>query len=644
MDVKVTKEEQSLITNFKNEKFSCVNQWLSSDLEKANPAEYTQQNVRDNFELVGKIYRLMLRFFHHKPKKEKQVFYKAVSMAEIDKLKNTSEMNQFLLARVEQAKAEEDLVGILNRPALLQIELAEEIPVLPIQEELSVIISPFTKVDLLQENQESQEDKKVYQLVLEAQEMKYLEQTDKKEWLETICKSTNSIFEKIKNCLDIDEENASNYENIRKLEQLLAKHNFAMEQENYEADTTEEERQTDLDNVARIHSELTSLKEMVAKSFNDKLKNMQFVTDWKNDVLTYLRSEFAELEQQYEKEELPAEISTQETKNESENKVYQPTGNEKVDGVKADCLENIAVVNTLLKNIKELIARQQNHARIAEALDSNYKALNNAFEMKNFAEELDHLVNAISNKMDLITDENAEELEKISKVNLQVSILLNYLNNAKSAVSKKINRFDEMNIMEENELKKGIAETIKNIRCEAELKKLNDDLDIIEDKSNLKKFLGKFTGRDKLDKTMLDQIKVRQTAIRKNFRNKMPLAYNYSIHEMIAEIEMFIKENKEDELVLEDVSLLRKIKDTLKKNFVILDSKVISIMDQKTGKNLPLASKKVSKKELIEIDTYRFLNRYGYDKSYDQKEPDYPDTMASEIKRIIDYIKSSDIL
>ncbi len=107
---------------------------------------------------------------------------------------------------------------------------------------------------------------------------------------------------------------------------------------------------------------------------------------------------------------------------------------------------------------------------------------------------------------------------------------------------------------------------------------------------------------------------------------------------------MFIKENKDDELVLEDVSLLRKIKDTLKKNFVILDSKVISIMDQKTGKNLPVASKKVSKKELIEIDTYRFLNRYGYDKSYDKKEPDYPDTMASEIKRIIDYIKSSDVL
>ncbi len=639
MDIKLTKEEHKLMIHYKNEKFYSINQLLSNDIEKENPAEYTKENVQENLELIQKIYEIMVRIFYHEPELEKKSFYKATSMAEIDKLKNISEVNLFFMAKLECSKAEEDLVTILNRPALLQIELADDIPTILIEEDGTVLISPFTKIDLIEELEDGNEDRKNYKIVLSKQQSMDLKEPNKTELLESILKNTNSVFEKIKACLEIDEENSVNYENIRKLEQLLAKHNFAMEQENYEADTTEEERQSDLDNIARINSELTSLKDIVAKSFNDKLQNMQFITEWKNDVGIYLKNEFAQMIAKYD-----GTILVEKNVEEKEEKTYQPTGNEKIDEVKADCLENVAVVNTLLKNIKELISKQQNHARIAEALDSNYKALNNAFEMKNYAEELDSLVRAISDKVDHITDEKAEELEKISKVNLQVSILLNYLNNAKSAVSKKINRFDEMNIIEENELKKEIAETIKNIRCEAELKKLNDDVDIIEDKSNIKKFFGKFTGRDKLDKTMLDQIKVRQTAIRKNFRNKMPLAYNYSIHELIAEIEMFIKENKDDELVLEDVSLLRKIKDTLKKNFVILDSKVISIMDQKTGKNLPVASKKVSKKELIEIDTYRFLNRYGYDKSYDKKEPDYPDTMASEIKRIIDYIKSSDVL
>ena len=97
------------------------------------------------------------------------------------------------------------------------------------------------------------------------------------------------------------------------------------------------------------------------------------------------------------------------------------------------------MVETLLNNIKSLIYKQQNHARIAELIDSNYKALNNAFEMKNNAEELDVLVKGISNEVDSLTKENNVELQKISKTNIQVSTLLNYLNNRKSDVNKRIN-------------------------------------------------------------------------------------------------------------------------------------------------------------------------------------------------------------
>ena len=169
-------------------------------------------------------------------------------------------------------------------------------------------------------------------------------------------------------------------------------------------------------------------------------------------------------------------------------------------------------------------------------------------------------------------------------------------------------------------------------------------MDIIEERSKFKKFIGKFTGKNKLNEAMIEQIEIRQTAIRKTFRVKMPLAKNYSIHNMIAEIEMFIADNKDDELVSEDVSTLRNIRDNLKKNFIIIDSRVVSIIDQKTGKNLPFDSKKMTKQELIEIDTYRFLNKYGYDRPVQVDEPEYQDTLAKEIQRIVDYIKTSEIL
>ena len=69
-----------------------------------------------------------------------------------------------------------------------------------------------------------------------------------------------------------------------------------------------------------------------------------------------------------------------------------------------------------------------------------------------------------------------------------------------------------------------------------------------------------------------------------------------------------------------------------------------SVLDQKTGKNLPFDSRKMTKKELIEIDTYRFLNKYGYDRPAQADEPEYQDTLAKEIKRIVDYIKTSEVL
>ena len=108
---------------------------------------------------------------------------------------------------------------------------------------------------------------------------------------------------------------------------------------------------------------------------------------------------------------------------------------------------------------------------------------------------------------------------------------------------------------------------------------------------------------------------------------------------------MFIKDNEDDELVLEDVSALREFEKEISQNFVIIDSKVKDIINEKENKNLPV-SNKITKKELIEIETYRFLNKYGYDiaEKQEPEEVSYVDTTAKEISRIIEYINTSKIL
>ena len=668
MEKNLTEEELNSINKYRTEYYSRINQFLSQDVDadislimNGENIDYSQKSVHENIEIIKNmciaIMKNSVNFF------KDWIFYRVVNIAEINRLKAENKIDRFLLASEYEENAKKNVGANTSRYALIKICGEKNIPYIKLNEDIDeIVISPFLQVASIEENFDvSYNDLIRYTVFLKCQQTEKLSEVEEEEIFNSIMSNADIVNEKLKECVKLEEENNINFENIRKLEQLLINRNSAIEKENYDKDNTSSEKQADLDDIERINVELDSLKSIAIDIFDKRKENLFFIANWKKDVVKYIMFEFNKLKEKYRTEKdneiinPNEEINLDSEKKDEDNEVPKQDENivviqEKVEldsevaEVKKECQENVSVVEKLLDDIKNLIYKQQNHARIAELLNSNYKALNNAFEMKNYAEELQALVNSISNKIDSLTKEDTLELQKISKTNIQVSTLLNYLNNPKSAVSKKINRFEELNILEENELKREIAETIKNIRCEAELKKLRDDKEILQERSGFKKFIGKFTGRNKLNEAMLEQIEIRQTAIKKTFKVKMPLAKNYSIHNMIAEIEMFIQDNTDDELVIEDVNVLKNIRDNLKKNFIIIDSRVVSIIDQKTGKNLPFDSRKMTKKELIEIDTYRFLNKYGYDRPAQADEPEYQDTLAKEIKRIVDYIKTSEIL
>lgn len=672
MEINLTEEELNAINLYRTEYYSRINQFLSQDVEadislimSGENIDYSQKSVHENIDMIKNMSIAIMKNSFNSSKD--WIFYRVVNIAEINRLKAENKIDRFLLASETEENSKKNVGANNSRYVLMQISGENTIPYIKLDEDIDeIVICPFLEVASIEENFDvSYNDLIRYNVVFRCQTIEELSEGEEEGIFNSIMSKADIVNEKLKECVKLEEENNINFENIRKLEQLLINRNSAMEKENYDKDNTSSEKQADLDDIERINSELNSLKSVAINIFDKRKENLFFIANWKKDVIKYIMFEFNKLKEKYsaeknnetinKKEEINLDLEKKDENKNEEMKEEEEKENvsiiqekfeldSEVAVVKKECQENVAVVDKLLEDIKNLIYKQQNHARIAELLNSNYKALNNAFEMKNYAEELQALVNSISNKIDSLTKEDISELQKISKTNIQVSTLLNYLNNPKSAVSKKINRFEELNILEENELKREIAETIKNIRCEAELKKLRDDLEIIQERSGFKRFIGKFTGRNKLNEAMIEQIVIRQTAIKKTFKVKMPLAKNYSIHNMIAEIEMFIEDNKDDELVVEDVSNLRNIRDNLKKNFIIIDSRVVSIIDQKTGKNLPFDSRKMTKKELIEIDTYRFLNKYGYDRPSQADEPEYQDTLAKEIKRIIDYIKTSEVL
>ena len=776
MDFNITDEEINALKRYKEKNYEAMNQMLVSDAEtdiallsedvenKVVTISYDRESIIEYLKDLKLIYKLILKNHYGKRFKifQKRI-YRGTNLSEIERIKSELYIDRMLSSTENEEDAVNVYSAMWNRPACINILLEKTIPYIVLKDVLKekkykneIIISPFTKVKFIEEDKEKKIEKnskavKVYNVELEKQELDALTERERNGLYQYILENAYSIKRKLLECIELEKENAINFENVRKLEQLLSKYEIEIE----EKESSDSEVEIDYDDIERIQRELAELKKLSTSMFEIRKEYINFINMWKRNIAVYMIAECREIENMFvqdtedneddkeeeqedidlekvdepeiaeekeiegetkeiesseesleenEKEDIEKELEEDEEEEDVEDELEENTNKEieevsneiieeikekpkaKVDlqetkivklikdtvsaikggkektekeelpeefvtQVKNECNENIEMVKKLQEDIKELITKQQNHAKIAGNMGSVYSALNNAFEMKKVTIVLLDLVEKIAEKVNDICEndeENKKEnLEKISSQNIQISTLINYLNNPKIAArNSKATRFDEMAIIEENELKRGIAERIREIRGEAELKKLKDDFEIIEEKGGFSRFIGFFTGQNKLDDFMIEQIEIRQVAIRRTLSKNMSLAYNYSIHELMAEIQMFILENEDDELIEDDVNELKNMADELRKNFIILESKVQNIIEDKDGKNLPLENKKISKMDRIEIETYRFLNKYGYDlaSKTTKEEPKYQDTMASEISRVVEYINSAKIL
>lgn len=678
MNFDFTNEDLETLKKYRSQKYLAINKLLisnseidvnilmSCDEDSEEYKFYTKESIKNNIKLIKDLYEIMLKAYYKKESRDAWALSYATNVTEIERLKNEIYIDTFLVTTSNKEQVKKQIAG--EMPALLNIAGDGNVPVLNIDEVLGnetkepeILISPFTKIKEFKENEQiSLEDERslrIYTVTLEKQDLQEITEEERKSIYDYIMASTEVVDQKLTETVINEREKITTNEEIRKLEGLLAKYEQEITKKIQNQDYPESERNADTADVDRIKEDIENLNDKISSMFEEKKMAMDFVTKWKKNISVYLMAEFKALEMQYEAEAKAQNLHYNEKMKKLEEeaiKKREELQNESLENiakaVNKECDDNIIVAERLLNDIKRLIVKQQNHAKIAGNIGATYSALNNSFEMKKNAELLLGQVKAIKEKAkslcetvdkDLLSD----KLLEVSNVNLQISTLLNYLNNPKSSVGQsKITRFEEMSIIEENELKRAIAEKILNVRGEAELKKLKDDLEILEEKGAFKRFIGFFTGANKLDEVKEEQIDIRQKAIRKTLSQKMSLVYNYSIHELVAEIEMFLDDNEDDELVEEDYYILKNMEDELRRNFIISDSKVQEIIEAKENKNLPVEVKKISKRELIEIETYRFLSKYGYDRRNDEDEPEYQDTCQNEIARIVDYINSSKVL
>ena len=676
MGLKLTNEEIEAIKYYMESKFENINQLLISDSrtdiaflsdEKNEGIEfsYAKDNIIRYLEVIKNIYRAIMKSYLGKGKKDRWSFARRTNTSEIEKFKNEPYIDSFLFVSLDKSGvSDESSMG--NNSVIAYICGDSNIPFMKLEDALNsnnkyIIVAPFTRVLNVSESSDIEiNGNKIstYTVNLEKQELETMTELDKEDLYTHIIGNSDLVNQTLHDAVFLEKENISNYESIRELEKQIADFEALIAKKEIQKDYSESERNADEADLAELNEKLDVFKNRSAEIFNSIKNNNKFMTSWKKNITVYLMAEFSDIEKQVAAE-LEADNEFQKAKEEIllEKAKLKRIDLEKesfekiVEQLKKEAIENIKAIERLKEDIARLISKQQNYAKIAGNMNASYSALNNAFEMKKKAEALENLIRTIKLKIDVIAAEHdvivgSEKLIKISEINNQISILLNYLNNPKTIVAKsKLTRFDEMIVVEENELKRNIAKTILDIRGNAELKKLKDDIEIIEDKSPIKKFLGMFTGQNRLDDFILEQIDIRQNTIKKALSKNLRLDNNYSIHELVAEIRMFINENEDDELVQDDIADLEALEKEIAKSFVIIESKVDDIIHEKENKNLPVSSK-LSKKELIEIETYRFLNKYGYDRSdeYAKEEAVYRDTTANEITRIIEYINTSKVI
>ena len=339
-----------------------------------------------------------------------------------------------------------------------------------------------------------------------------------------------------------------------------------------------------------------------------------------------------------------------------EEKRYIEAGIDETEKVKLFELEKILRTNKnksdkMVEDILDLIKKQQKYAKIGAETNSKYSSLIDGFKIKQEAEKLkkiltdmysefkEYYFNKLNKKIPNL--EYERKLSKLLEIGEKVEVFLNYIYNPKNAKQRTdLNRFDELILIEENEIKRKITKEVDTIIANANLIIIDEEIDTIETKKVLEKLFDIIIGKRKKDKERIIKLEELAEEVDAKLRQTYTINRNYKIHDVLAKIMIFKSENIGDELVKDLVDKITVIEKAIAKNFVISEETVLKKIEELKMLKLPVVVEKDSENEM-EYELALIRHKYEYDNIYDEEEVKYVDTTANEIKQIIEYIKLS---
>lgn len=415
-------------------------------------------------------------------------------------------------------------------------------------------------------------------------------------------------------------------------------------QRKQESASTKEEKEALANRVEEAGEEI----EEDIKEFNKNQEIMQKALEsielWKADIHEYLQKIFADAIMEIELERTKIKKAENLTSDEKEFFVE----------LQKALKSNKEEAETILKRTEDLIKIQQKFAKIAADCGANYVAVSDGFKIREAALELYTMMKNIYEEFEeyyilLTNDGEKNEVKeiryrKILENDNQIGVLINYFNNAKSAKpGTSIDRFDELALIEENELKRQIVEYVFKNMGKGHIDVFDREIEEIDTKSSFEKLMIFLSGRRDIEEFKIFENEFKIEKIEEKISKEFSIEKNYSIHEILAYITMFKEENMDDpdEYMQEILKKLAVVESTIQYNFSVDVDKVAEIILERSFKNLPVDREVRQMKELqrIEYETDAFLKQYGYDTMNDIISKKYPDTVAKEIKKIVDYAK-----
>ena len=431
-----------------------------------------------------------------------------------------------------------------------------------------------------------------------------------------------------------------------------------------------------LKKYVKLLNDIEEIEEKISKTeiLEEKLKNEDYTNDTNSEIKDIEKAKEELRLELEEKEKIKDELYNQlknlkERYKESflnileyikyiklEEKRYIDAGIDDKEKVKLFELEKILRKNKnksdkMVEDISDLIRKQQKYAKIGAETNSKYSSLIDGFKIKQEAEKLrkiltdmysdykEYYFNKLNKKLPNI--EYERKLTKILEVAEKAEIFLNYIYNPKNSKQRTdLNRFDELILIEENEIKRKITKEVDAIIANANLIIIDEEIDTIETKKVLEKLFDIIIGKRKKDKERVIKLEELAEEVDAKLRQTYTINRNYKIHDVLAKIMIFKSENIGDELVKDLVDKITVIEKAIAKNFVISEETVLKKIEELKMLKLPVVVEKDSENEM-EYELALIRHKYEYDNIYDEEEVKYVDTTANEIKQIIEYIKLS---